>query len=173
MLAQAAPKPHISSIFQYFCITAQIFVCMEICISFFLRHYSLASIHQQDLASTCFHFCLPLDYGLKSIEKCHLRCRLYRAIDCLHCLHCFHYFKCNTLLFTLCTLLTLVTLLPPLTLLLLLTLFKPLSLCKYNRLFHKNQDLEIHIAQCLFLVLGPIETDVRKCFAPPTPPTPL
>ena len=31
------------------------------------------------------------------------------------------------------------------------------------RLFHKTQTLEIHIAQSGFLVLGSIETNVRKC----------
>ena len=32
--------------------------------------------------------------------------------------------------------------------------------------FHNNQILEIHIAKSLFLVLGPIETDVRKYIFP-------
>ena len=34
------------------------------------------------------------------------------------------------------------------------------------RLFHKTQILEIHIAQSGFLVLGSIETNVRKCVFP-------
>ena len=32
--------------------------------------------------------------------------------------------------------------------------------------FTKTSVLEIHIVQSLFLVLRPIETDVRKCFFP-------
>ena len=36
----------------------------------------------------------------------------------------------------------------------------------HYRPFHKNQILEIHIAQTGFLVLGPIETNVRKCVFP-------
>ena len=36
----------------------------------------------------------------------------------------------------------------------------------YGCLLDKNQILEIHIAQTGFLVLGPIETNVRKCVFP-------
>ena len=36
-------------------------------------------------------------------------------------------------------------------------------LIKYDRLFHKNQTLEIHIKMSWFFVLGLIQTDVRKC----------
>ena len=35
-----------------------------------------------------------------------------------------------------------------------------------TRPFHKNQILEIHIAQSGFLVFGSIETNVRKCVFP-------
>ena len=42
--------------------------------------------------------------------------------------------------------------------------------CVHIRPFHRNQILEIHIAPNGFLVLGPIETNVRKCVLPNMPP---
>ena len=41
-----------------------------------------------------------------------------------------------------------------------------------TRRFHKNQIWEIHIAQSGLLVLGPVETNVRKCIFPEYVPFP-